>query len=74
MDITVCPILQQNATPEDLANHIDIADWLIREMKPRNDQTSAQYSRTFLKIAKYFDPSLHAELEALIDDFGLELM
>ena len=74
LDITVSPILQQNATPEDLANHIDIADWLIREMKPRNDQTPAQHSRTFLKIAKYFDPSLHAELEALIDDFGLELM
>ena len=30
LDITVSPILQQNATPEDLANHIDIADWLIR--------------------------------------------
>ena len=30
LSITVSPILQQNATAEDLATRIDIADWLIR--------------------------------------------
>ena len=34
ISITVSPILQQNATPEDLAAHIDIADWLIRYRHP----------------------------------------
>ena len=28
--MAVIPILQQEATPEDLKNHINIADWLIR--------------------------------------------
>ena len=30
LQTTVSTILQQNATPEDQENHIDIADWLIR--------------------------------------------
>ena len=30
LQITVSTVLQENATPEDLDNHIDIADWLIR--------------------------------------------
>lgn len=30
LGITVSPLLQQAAMPEDLAAHIDIADWLIR--------------------------------------------
>ena len=29
LDITVSPILNQNATAEDLAAHIDIANWNI---------------------------------------------
>ena len=31
LDVTVSPLLQQVASPEDYAAHIDIADWLIRE-------------------------------------------
>ena len=30
LNISVSNLLQSNATPEDMENHIDIADWLIR--------------------------------------------
>ena len=32
IDITISPLLQQNATAEDREAHIDIADWLMRSM------------------------------------------
>ena len=30
LNITISPLLELNATPEDISNHIDIADWLIK--------------------------------------------
>ncbi len=74
LDITVSPILQQNATPEDLAAHIDIADWLIRTRCKPVAEPAKEPSITFLKTARYIDPAYHAELEALITDFELELI
>lgn len=32
LDITISPLLQQNATAEEREAHIDIADWLMRSM------------------------------------------
>jgi len=72
LGITVSPILQQNATAEDLENHIDIADLLIRyKTEPAKDPVK-KHCVDFLKAARYISPEYHAELEALIEDFDLE--
>jgi len=83
ISITVSPILQQNATAEDLENHIDIADWLIRyktarachsERSPQGgvEESPRRHCVDFLKAARFIDPEHHAELEALIEDLDLE--
>ena len=74
LDITVSPLLQQSATPEDIEAHIDIADWLIRTRCKPVAEPAKEPSITFLKTARYIDPAYHAELEALITDFKLELI
>lgn len=74
LDITVSPLLQQTATPEDLAAHIDIAEWLIRchNVMPGSDRAS--HSRAFLLAARYLSPENYDAVEALIDDLGLEFL
>ena len=85
LGITISPILNQNATVEDLAAHIDIADWLIRTRHPsvchseRSPQGGVEESPVhrsvqFLKAARYVSPEYHDELEALIQDLDLEFM
>lgn len=32
LGVTVSPVLQRSATPEDREVHIDIADWLLRDI------------------------------------------
>lgn len=71
LGITVSPILQQNATAEDLENHIDIADWLIRYRHSRPDRESPRHCVDFLKAARYISPEYYDELEALIQDLDL---
>ena len=74
LDITVSPLLQQEATPEDLANHIDIADWLIRtNCKPLGTKRVA-HCRDFLLAARLLDPEDQSEVEALIDELSLVFM
>jgi hypothetical protein len=83
ISITVSPILKQNATAEDLAAHIDIADWLIRyryssfchsERSPQGEveESPRRHCVDFLKAARYISPDYHEELEALIQDLDLE--
>ena len=83
ISITVSPILQQNATPEDIEAHIDIADWLIRyklgggchsERSPQGgvEESQRRHRIDFLKAARYISPEYHEELEALIEDLDLE--
>lgn len=74
LDITVSPLLQQSATPEDMEAHIDIADWLIRTRVPKFNPRLSRHSEAFLKAAQFVDPKYHAELEGLIDDFELEFV
>ena len=85
LDITVSPLLQQEATPEDFANHIDIADWLIRHCHPSLchserspeggvEESPGKKSRQFLLAARFLDPENADAVEALIDDLGLEFM
>ena len=80
LDITVSPILDQNATAEEREAHIDIADWLIEHrLHPKAETTQpaltpqeARSRRTFLKVAPYFSPEYHNEIKALIE--GLDLV
>ena len=83
LDITVSPLLQQVASPEDFAAHIDIADWLIREksvmpgskgaVMPGPDRASpARHSASFLRAARYLPPETMDAVEGLIDDLDLE--
>ena len=72
LGITVSPILQQNATAEDLENHIDIADWLIRYKTEPAGEPVKKHCVAFLKAARYIDPEYHEQLEALIEELELE--
>ncbi len=71
LHVTVSPILQRNATAEDVEAHIDIADSLIRTLRvmPGTDRTS--HSKEFLLAAQYLDLEKAPEVEALIDELGL---
>lgn len=72
--ITVSPILQQHATAQDRTDHIDIADWLIRYLINPPDPNIKQHSRAYLLAAKYISPEYQDEIEALINDLGLDFL
>ncbi|MGM9738407.1 MAG: DUF6371 domain-containing protein [Candidatus Cryptobacteroides sp.] len=72
--ITVSPLLQQNATAQDRADHIDIADWLIRYLVNPPDPNIKQHSRAYLLAAKYISPEYQEQVEALINDLGLDFL
>lgn len=74
LHITVSPILQHNATPEDREAHIDIADWLIRYLVNPPAHDIRTHCSAFLKATRYISPEHHEEVEALIEDLGLEFM
>lgn len=74
LDVTVSTVLQQEATAEDLANHIDIADWLLRNCHPERSEGSVGHSAAFLRAARFLSPESNEVVEALIDDLGLEFM
>lgn len=74
LDVTISPLLQQEATPEDFANHIDIADWLIRTRGVTPGTDLATHSRDFILAARFLNPDCQSEVEALIDELGLEFM
>ena len=80
LDVTVSPILQQNATPEDIENHIDIADWLIREnlsrhsgLDPESPDRASQTLATILHRVP-IPTDLQPNLLGLIADFELEYL
>ena len=85
LGIIVSDLLEKNATPEDRAAHIDIADLLIRWMQERKDDlpeevseplpdTPASENPVFLEVKKYISPEYYAEVLALIEELGLELV
>ena len=82
LQIKVSTLLQQEATPEDIAAHIDIADWLIRYCHARrsgvipserseSSVSQKHHSTAFLKAVQYFPPEHHANLESFIEEFEL---
>ena len=70
--ITVSPYLQQNATAEDLENHIDIADLLIRSHSGLDPESPRKRCVAFLKAARFIAPEHQDEVEALINDLDLD--
>ena len=74
LNVTVADALQQEATAEDFRNHIDIADWLLRtrHSPAPTGESPSRHARTFLRIAQYVSPESASEVEALIEDLGLE--
>lgn len=85
LGIIVSDLLEKNATPEDRAAHIDIADLLIRWMQERKDDlpedvsepppdTPASENPVFLEIKKHISPEYYAEVLALIEELGLEVV
>ena len=71
LDITISPLLQQNDTAEDREAHIDIADWLIRTRNVTPGPDRVSHCAVFLLVAKYLDPEMAPEVEAMIDELGL---
>ena len=80
LQVTVSSVLQQNASPEDIAGHIDIADWLIRENPSRHarlDPESHDRASRVLATILHRVPiptDLQPNLLGLIADFELEYL
>ncbi len=74
LQITVSTVLQENATPEDLDNHIDIADWLIRLKTHPVDASGKRHSVAFLRAMQYIDPEYYDNVEAFIEEFELSFV
>ena len=70
LGIKVADLLQKHGTEQDRADHIDIADWLIRWHRTPNPRADA----TFAAVAQYFSPEVHEEIRALIHDLDLEFV
>ena len=70
LHITVADLLQKHGTEQDRADHIDIADWLIRGHRTPNPRADA----TFAAVAQYFSPKVHEEIKALIHELDLEFV
>ena len=70
LGIKVADLLQKHGTDQDRADHIDIADWLIRWHRTPNPRADA----TFAAVAQYFSPEVHEEIRALIHDLDLEFV
>lgn len=73
LKISVSNLLQSNATAEDLENHIDIADWLIRwKMQPEIFETEKR-NITFEKVKAFVSEEYQDEVLALIEDLDLRI-
>lgn len=71
LKISVSNLLQSNATAEDIENHIDIADWLIRwKLHPESFITEKK-NITFEKVKAFISEEYQDEVLALIEDLDL---
>ena len=75
--ITVSDLVLRNATPEDHAAHIDIADLLIRWRQAGHtsgNSADTTANPVFLQIQKYISPEHHDNVLALIEELELEVV
>ncbi len=77
LHITVSNVLEREATPDDRAAHIDIADWLLRwKTTPFNnilDLPKETPSDSLDRILNLVPAEHHTEVKSLVEDFQLEL-
>ena len=84
LNIIVSPLLQQNATPEDLKDHIDIADLLIRWRQRKNiyDSPSSQAQSPeplhcacpeMQEVMECISPEYWNNVNDFIEELGLKL-
>lgn len=71
--VVVSDLLEKNATDEDRANKIDIADWLIRCL---SESTVTEVKTAITETEKILQAMIEANpaLQLLIDTFDLELV
>ena len=71
--VVVSDLLEKNATDEDRANKIDIADWLIRSL---SESTVTEVKTAIKEAEKTLQAMIEANpaLQLLIDTFNLELV
>ena len=69
-NIKVSDYLQHIVGDNPSFSHMDLADLILES--PLHPGTSQ--SPTFQQIKRYFSPDYHSEVEALIEDLGLELI
>ena len=69
-NIKVSDYLQHIAGDSPSSSHMDLAD-LILESRLHPDTSQ---NPTFQQIKRYISPDYHSEVEALIDNLGLELL
>ena len=65
LNIKISDYLIKNATEEDIENHIDIADLLLRE------KSIARSTQTTMPILQYFSEEHHTEIQKLIEELEL---
>ena len=84
LEIYISDYLQKTATEEDLNNHIDIADWLIRWHNDPDTVTlppetpiqpiqQAQHALTIQDLKRYLSPDSIDQVAQLVEDLDLEI-
>ena len=71
--VVVSDLLENNATDEDRANKIDLADWLVRYL---SDGTVTELRNELSEAEKILQEMIdkNPALQVLIDTFNLELV
>ena len=84
LEIYISDYLQKSATEEDLNNHIDIADWLIRwhndpdtvslpPETPIQPIQEARHQLTIQELKQYLSPESMDQVTQLVEDLDLEI-
>lgn len=71
--VIVSDIIEKNATPEQKAAHIDIADWIVSQIREGGVSCKTGSMTEMERILQEMT-GLYPELQSLIDDFGLEMI
>ena len=71
--VVVSDLLENNATDEDRANKIDLADWLVRYL---SDKTVTEVRNELSEAERILQEMIdkNPALQVLIDTFNLELV
>lgn len=75
-DVTVSDILEQEATDEEKANKIDIADWLINDLKEKYIPSPIEYITEQTEQQKTLDAMMleNPHLKTLVESLNLEIV